>query len=152
MKKTILLCAVLLAFVANVSAQNIETAKDSVKQGMVYNTDGEDDDSFLFVEYETDPEFPGGLAALYKFLEDSVQYPEEARKEGISGRVYVTFTVEVDGSITNVMLLRDIGGGCGQEAVRVVKLMPRWEPGKYKNKPVAMNFNLPISFNLSNDE
>lgn len=72
--------------------------------------------------------------------------PEVALKNKIEGRVYVTFTVETDGSITNIKVLRDIGGGCGQEAVRVVSIMPKWKPGTQRGKPVRVQFNLPIVF------
>lgn len=102
----------------------------------------------IFTVVESDPEFPGGMDALYKYLEDNIKYPQKAKDNDISGKVYVTFVVEKDGSITNPRLLRDIGGGCGQEALRVVKAMPRWNPGKQRGKPVRVQFNLPVSFNL----
>ena len=111
----------------------------------------EDDDALLGVVVEDDPEFPGGMEALYKFLQDNVQYPQLALENGIEGRVYVTFVVEEDGSITNPRLLRDIGGGCGQEALRVVKMMPKWKPGKQSGKPVRVQFNLPVNFVLPED-
>ncbi|MBO7101439.1 MAG: energy transducer TonB [Bacteroidales bacterium] len=111
----------------------------------------EDDDALLGVVVEDDPEFPGGMEALYKFLQDNVQYPQLALENGIEGRVYVTFVVEEDGSITNPRLLRDIGGGCGQEAIRVVKMMPKWKPGKQQGKVVRVQFNLPVNFVLPED-
>ena len=111
----------------------------------------EDDDALIGVLAEEDPEFPGGIEALYKFLQDNIQYPQLALENGIEGKVYVTFVVEEDGSITNPRLLRDIGGGCGQEAIRVVKMMPKWTPGKLQGKPVRVQFNLPVSFSQSNE-
>ena len=111
----------------------------------------EDDDALLGVVVEDDPEFSGGMEALYKFLRDNVQYPRLALENGIEGRVYVTFVVEEDGSITNPRLLRDIGGGCGQEAIRVVKMMPKWKPGKQQGKVVRVQFNLPVNFVLPED-
>ena len=98
------------------------------------------------VEYE--PEFPGGMGALYAFLKENIRYPEAARKNKIEGKVYVTFTVEKDGSITHAQILHDIGGGCGEEAIRVVNSMPRWKPGTQRGKPVRTPFILPIQFKL----
>ena len=101
-----------------------------------------------FVVVEQDPEFPGGMDSLNAWIVRNLRYPEQARKENITGKVYVTFAVEKDGSITNPKILRDIGGGCGAEAIRVVKSMPRWNPGKQRGKPVRVQFNLPINFSL----
>jgi protein TonB len=83
-----------------------------------------------------------------RYLQESIKYPEEAKELGIQGRVFVTFVVEVDGSITDVRVLRGIGGGCDEEAVRVVKAMPKWVPGKQRGVPVRVQFNLPIKFTL----
>ena len=71
-----------------------------------------------------------------------------AKNAGISGKVYITFVVEKDGSITDVKVLRGIGGGCDEEAVRVVQSMPRWSPGKQRGKPVRVQYNLPVRFTL----
>ena len=96
-----------------------------------------------------DPEFPGGVSALEQYIKDNLQYPELARDYGIEGKVFVQFTVETDGSISNVSLLRDIGAGCGEEAVRLVKSMPRWIPAKDNNgKLIRTEYNLPIIFKL----
>lgn len=111
--------------------------------------DDEMDDVYMVVE--DDPTFPGGRDSLYKFLAENIKYPQEAKDNNISGRVFVSFIVEPDGSITNPRLLRDIGGGCGQEAIRVVKLMPRWNPGKEKGQPVRVQFNLPVNFTLTDE-
>lgn len=101
-----------------------------------------------FVAVEQEPEFPGGIDSLYAWINRNLRYPEQARKENITGKVYVTFVVEKDGSIGNPKLLRDIGFGCGAEAIRVVKAMPKWNPGKQRGKPVRVQFNLPVSFSL----
>lgn len=101
-----------------------------------------------FVLVEQDPEFPGGIDSLYAWINRNLRYPEQARKENITGKVYVTFVVEKDGSISTPKILRDIGCGCGAEAIRVVKNMPRWNPGKQRGKPVRVQFNLPINFSL----
>ena len=102
----------------------------------------------IFTVVENEPEFPGGMEALYKYLAQNIKYPQLARENNITGKVYVTFVVEKDGSIANPKVLRDIGGGCGAEAIRVVKAMPKWNPGKQRGKAVRVQFNLPVNFNL----
>ena len=102
----------------------------------------------IFTVVENEPEFPGGTEALYKYLAQNIKYPQLARENNITGKVYVTFGVEKDGSIANPKVLRDIGGGCGAEALRVVKSMPKWAPGKQRGKAVRVQFNLPVNFNL----
>ncbi|MBL7137912.1 MAG: energy transducer TonB [Bacteroidales bacterium] len=102
----------------------------------------------IFTVVEENPLFPGGEAALYKFLSESIKYPEEAKELGIQGRVFVNFVVETNGSVSKVKVLRGIGGGCDEEAVRVVKSMPRWTPGKQRGIPVRVSYNLPIKFTL----
>lgn len=113
--------------------------------------EGEESIESLFTVVDDEPEFPGGKEALDKFINDSLQYPRLALENNITGKVYVTFVVEKDGSITNPRLLRDIGGGCGQEAIRVVKMMPKWKPGTNHGKPVRVQFNLPVNFSISED-
>ena len=102
----------------------------------------------IFTVVEEQPRYPGGGQERIKFLQNNIKYPVEARELGIQGRVFLTFVVEVDGSITDVRVLRGIGGGCDMEAVRVVKSMPRWIPGKQRGIPVRVQFNLPIKFTL----
>lgn len=102
----------------------------------------------VFLVVEEDPEFPGGLEALSKFIADNIKYPQLAKENNITGRVFVSFVVEKDGRVGQVKILRDIGGGCGNEAVRVVKLMPKWKPGKQRGKAVRTQFNLPVNFDL----
>lgn len=95
------------------------------------------------------PEFPGGPEALYPYIRKILRFPEQAVEEGIEGVVYLTFVVETDGKISNVNVLRGIGGGCSEEAVRVVKGMPNWKPGKQRGKEVRVQYNLPIRFKLA---
>ncbi len=102
----------------------------------------------IFTVVEEQPGYPGGEEARIGFLQQNIKYPEEAKELGIQGRVFVTFVVEVDGSITDVRVLRGIGGGCDEEAVRVVRAMPKWVPGKQRGVPVRVQFNLPIKFTL----
>lgn len=108
--------------------------------------EADEEERLVFTVVENDPEFPGGMDSLLAFVQRNIRYPEVALKNKIEGKVYVTFTVETDGSITNIKVLRDIGGGCGQEAVRVVSMMPKWKPGTQRGKPVRVQFNLPIVF------
>ncbi len=106
-------------------------------------------DDYIFTIVEEQPEFPGGTEAMYKFLRDNMRYPTMAREAGIQGTVFVTFVVERDGAITNVEVIRGIGGGCDEEAIRVVRNMPKWNPGKQRNQPVRVQFNLPVRFMLN---
>jgi len=94
------------------------------------------------------PQFPGGDDSLRAHLRKELKYPLINRDEDIQGTVYVTFVVAKTGDITNVKVLRGIGGGFDEEAVRVVKSMPRWIPGKQNGVAVAVQFNLPIKFSL----
>ena len=94
------------------------------------------------------PKFPGGEKALMDYVSNNVKYPEEAKNKNIAGRVFVSFVVEKDGSIGEVKVLRGIGGGCDEEAVRVIKEMPKWKPGMQKGKPVRVSYQIPIYFKL----
>lgn len=102
----------------------------------------------VFQVVEVDPEFPGGMEALIKYLSENIKYPEQAKKDKIQGKVYISFVVEKDGSVADAKVLRGIGGGCDEEALRVVNAMPKWEPGKQKGTPVRVQYNLPIVFKL----
>lgn len=94
------------------------------------------------------PQFPGGENALMEYVSKNVVYPEEAKEKEIQGRVFIGFVVEKDGSIGEVKVLRGIGGGCDEEAVRVIKGMPKWKPGLQKGKPVRVSYQIPIYFKL----
>lgn len=102
----------------------------------------------IFVIVESMPEYPGGIAALYQYINEQIKYPATAKEIGIQGRVFVTFVIETDGSVSSVEVLRGIGGGCDEEAVRVVQSMPRWKPGKQRGIPVRVRYNLPVKFTL----
>ena len=95
------------------------------------------------------PTFPGGDAALYKYLGKNIKYPPIARENNITGMVVLKFVINEDGSISDIQVLRDIGGGCAEEAIRVVKKMPNWKPGKQRGKAVKVHFNLPVRFTLN---
>ncbi|MBL7766643.1 MAG: energy transducer TonB [Chitinophagaceae bacterium] len=94
------------------------------------------------------PEFPGGQDAMMTYLRQNLKYPEMAKEAGIQGRVICGFVVNEDGQISDVTVLRGIGNGCDQEAIRVIKSMPNWKPGRQNGRPVKVKFNLPINFKL----
>ena len=102
----------------------------------------------IFTIVEEMPEFPGGMTKLAEYLAKNIKYPQMARESGIQGRVFVQFVVEPDGSVSNVNVMRSLGGGCDEEAMRVVKSMPKWKPGKQRGKPVRVSYILPVNFKL----
>ena len=104
-------------------------------------------DKIVFIIADTLPEFPGGDTERIKFLTDNIKYPQSAKEQGTTIKVYVTFIVEADGSVSNVNILRGIGDGFDEEAIRVTKLM-KWKPAKCCGIPVRMQFNMPVTFSL----
>lgn len=125
------------------------TASSEVQQYVpVKHEEEEIVEAEIFQIVESMPDFPGGDEARMTYLRDNIKYPQIARESSISGTVYVTFVVEKDGRVTDIKILRGIGGGCDEEAVRVIKSMPRWNPGKQRGKPVRVQFNMPIKFSL----
>ena len=102
----------------------------------------------IFKIVEEMPSFPGGEAKLMEYVGKNIKYPQIARETGIQGRVFVNFVVEPDGSVSNVTVLRGIGGGCDEEAMRVVKNMPKWKPGKQRGKAVRVQYMLAVNFRL----
>ena len=94
------------------------------------------------------PSFPGGEMKLMEYLAQNRRYPQEALDRGIHGRVFVSFVVEPNGSISNVKVLRGIGYGCDEEAMRVVKTMPKWTPGERRGKPVRVAVTIPVNFSF----
>ena len=109
---------------------------------------GEDTTSTPYAVVEQMPEFPGGEAALQRYLHNSVKYPNIAMENGIQGKVYVGFVVERNGSISNVRIARGVDASLDKEAMRVVRLMPKWIPGKQNGEPVRVSFTAPINFVL----
>lgn len=104
----------------------------------------------IFMVVEENPEFPGGVKKMYEFIGKNLQYPPLARENNIQGKIVVNFVVDKDGSITNVKVVsKPLGWGCEEEAIRVVKMMPKWKPGMQRNKPVRVSYNLPIKFQLN---
>ncbi|MBS9522957.1 TonB family protein [Litoribacter ruber] len=103
----------------------------------------------IFDVVENPPQPQGGMEGWNKYLSSNLKYPTQARRMGIEGTVYVVFVVNTDGSIQDVDVLRGIGGGCDEEAIRVVKAAPKWTPGKQRGRPVRVKMRLPIRFKLS---
>ena len=106
------------------------------------------DTDIPFLIVEQNPEYKDGLKAMYKFMSDNVKYPTIARENGIEGTVYVGFVIGKDGAIRDVAVKRGIGGGCNEEAVRVISMMPAWKAGKQNGKAVSVAFTLPVKFAL----
>jgi len=115
----------------------------------VIQEEEEEEEHVIFIVVEEQPGFPGGEEARMRYLHQNMRYPTIARESGIQGTIFITFVVERDGSITDVRILRGIGGGCDEEAIRVVQNMPKWAPGKQRGRPVRVQFNMPIRFTLS---
>ena len=103
----------------------------------------------VYVVVEQQPQYPGGEEARLKFFSENLHYPDQAKEQGIQGKVYVTFIVETDGTVSDIRVVRGIGGGCDEEALRVVKIMPRWNPGSQRGVPVRVQFTLPVKFTLT---
>jgi len=106
----------------------------------------------IFSEAEVMPQFSGGPEDIQHFFQENINYPEEAIKKRVTGTVFVTFIVNKDGTITNIKILKGIGAGCDEEVLRVVKMMPKWTPGKSKGEPVNVIFNIPVKFVLDKDK
>ncbi|WP_294965852.1 energy transducer TonB [uncultured Flavobacterium sp.] len=118
------------------------TVDEPVGKGPVAEVVQEDNTVYNTAGIEVKPDFPGGIDKFYKFVGNNYKTPEE---EGLKGKVYVTFVVEKDGSLTDIKVLRDIGYGTGAEAIRVLKKCPKWTPGEQNGKKVRVLYSLPIT-------
>lgn len=111
----------------------------------------------IFIKVDKIPSFPGGDSALVKFMETNLKYPQQEKEAMIEGSCEIAFVVEKNGSVTNVKVAKELRGapGCNREAIRLVTIMPKWEPGKQKNKTVraqhsiTVNFKLPVGFKIT---
>lgn len=153
---TLPVLALLLIVNARASAQQMKKTDETVYEFSTKDiTDIKikkvDNDS-IYQIVEVMPEFPGGTEKFMEYLSGNIKYPEEAKEKGISGRVFIQFVVEKDGSVSNVKVAKGIGKECDDEAVRVVKAMPKWKPGLMKGKPVRVNYMLPVNFKLDEGE
>jgi TonB family protein len=98
------------------------------------------------------PAFPGGQNAMLQFLASNIIYPDSARLKNIQGTVAATFVIDRDGSVTDAVIIRDIGGGCGEEVLRVLSVMPNWAPGEVDGQPVKVRFTLPVRFRFEDEK
>jgi periplasmic protein TonB len=113
-------------------------------------TQAQDNAPQIFTVVEQMPEYVGGEDAMHQFIVDNIKYPTIEKNKNISGTVYITMVINVDGSLSNISVLRGVKNGAGldEEALRVIKAMPKWNAGKQNGKPVAVQYNLPIRFSL----
>lgn len=120
----------------------------------VYGAKGQDTtakkETFQYVEQM--PEYPGGTISMDAYIKQTLKYPEAAQKKGTSGKVYIKFVVDIDGTITDASVVRGISDECDEEALRVVNSMPKWKPGRQRGRPVRVVFTIPINFKLSNTQ
>ena len=133
MKKLILMSLMAVCCLVTASAQKTVVSQKNQK---VYDV------------AEQMPEYPGGMAAMFEFLMKNMQYPKDAEKQKVEGRVMVMFVVETDGSISDVKVAKKTFPSLDAEAVRVVQSMPKWTPGRDKGKVVRVQYTLPVSFRL----
>lgn len=153
---TLPVLALLLIVNARASAQQVKKTDETVYEFSTKDiTDIKikkvDNDS-IYQIVEQMPEFPGGIDKLATYISENIKYPEAAKEKGVSGRVFISFVIEKDGAVSNVEVARGIGKECDDEAVRVVKAMPKWKPGLMKGKPVRVNYMLPVNFKLDEGE
>jgi len=137
MTKTILLIITLL-FVNNLQSQNYQSQAVITHEG-----------SEVFLVVEQMPEFPGGVAEMFKFLRENVEYPVEAQLQGIQGRVVCQFIVNSDGSISDIKVLISERSMFDSEAIRVIRAMPKWTPGKVNGEAVNTTLTIPVRFTLT---
>jgi TonB family protein len=108
------------------------------------------DDTTVYTYVDQMPEFPGGDTALYTYLAKNIEYPSKALDNDIQGRVIIEFIIRNDGSVSDVTVSKGIGYGCDEEAVRVVKSMPRWKPGSQNGKSVNVTYRIPVKYTIHN--
>ena len=128
--------------------KSVDPGKGTSPVSETLNLDELQDESEVFFIVEEMPEYPGGEAALRKFISEKILYPVIAQENGIQGTVYVSFVVSADGSVRNARIARGVDPVLDKEALRVVNSMPRWTPGKQRGKAVNVSYTVPISFVL----
>ncbi len=106
------------------------------------------DEDKIFLVVEQPATFPGGMEALNKFLQRNIHYPSTARRMGVDGRVFVQFVVDKEGKIGDIQVIKGLSADCDKEAIRLIQMMPAWQPGKQNGRPVRSRFVLPIYFKL----
>ena len=121
---------------------------ESTNDSYVFEPEEDENRPGVYIVVEQMPEFPGGDKALMDFVKDNIQYPTDARKRGIQGRVFANFIVEPDGNLSDIKILRGIGGGCDEEAIRVIESMPKFIPGMQNGEAVRVSYTIPVIFRL----
>ncbi|MGZ4001705.1 MAG: energy transducer TonB, partial [Mucilaginibacter sp.] len=111
-----------------------------------------EDENKIFTAVEQEPTPAGGIGKFYEYLSKNIRYPAVAKENNIQGKVFLTFVVEKDGAITDVKVLRGLGSGCDEEAMRVLRAAPKWKPGIQNGRPVRVQYQVPISFALQQDD
>ncbi|RBQ06905.1 hypothetical protein DRW42_11795 [Pedobacter miscanthi] len=114
-------------------------------------TDDGDKKIYDFVSIEKQPEFPGGIKKFYKYLGSNIKYPKLAQENNVQGKVFLSFIVEKDGSLTDIQITRGLGSGTDEEAIRVLKESPKWYPGISNGTPVRVKYNINVNFTLNDD-
>ncbi len=128
---------------------DVEITEETAIEEIIVSDEPEEeeaDEIFYIVEEQAEPY--GGINAFYEFFKKHVNYPPQARRMNIEGKVYVQFVVDTDGTLTDIKVSKGIGAGCDQEAVRILKKHPKWKPGKQRGKPVKVRMTIPIIFRL----
>ena len=128
--------------------RSVRNAAVKNRGGATRKPETEEEANAVFMNVQEMPSFPGGDAARKKYLARNLRYPSQAAENGIQGTVYVSFVVKTNGSLSDIKIIKGIGGGCDQEALRVVKKMPAWNPGYQNGRKVAVLFNMPVYFKL----
>ena len=106
----------------------------------------DDSDNSVYSMVDERAQFPGGQNEMLKYLQENLQYPEAAKANNVHGRVIVKFIVERDGSLSDIKVMKGIGSGCDEEAIRLIQSMPKWKPGKNKGKEVRVSMMVPVNF------
>lgn len=126
---------------------DIEFEEETIIEELIFE-EPEEEVEEIFTIVEDQPEYPGGMNAFYKYIGTNMRYPAQARRMGVEGRVFVQFVVEKDGSLSEIQVIKGIGFGCDEEALRVIKQSKKWTPGKQRGRAVKVRMILPIMFRL----
>ncbi len=129
---------------------DVEITEETEVEDIVFEEEPEEEEADkVFMIVEENASFPGGMGEWNKYLQKNLDYPRQAKRMGIEGAVYLAFTVDKQGAISDIEVTRSIGGGCDEEAIRVLKESPRWTPGKQRGNPVKSRMNFRIIFRLN---
>ena len=129
--------------------EDVEADQDTEVEIVAMQEEEEEEEAEVFFIVENMPEFPGGELAMRKYLAEHTQYPEIAKENGLSGKVFVQFVINQKGEIENVKIARGVDPALDKEAIRVVQSLPKWKPGSQRGKPVRVSFTVPINFQLN---